>query len=171
MILPAGDNTEIGEKGINLSGGQKARVSLARAVYSEKDIVLLDDPFSALDSQVKNEIFEKVINGELKDKTRLLVTHATEYLSHADKIVVMDRGKIIYFGTYEELKENSHYSEIEEIIHQMDKSHPKEETKEEEIVGEEHQILLKQKLESQKIVDKEADEVVEVGWSTHKKFF
>ena len=56
-ILPAGDMTEIGEKGINLSGGQKARVSLARAVYADKEIILMDDPISALDANVKKKIF------------------------------------------------------------------------------------------------------------------
>ena len=59
-ILKGGDLTEIGEKGINLSGGQKARVSLARAVYSDCDIVLMDDPVSALDSNVKHKVFEDV---------------------------------------------------------------------------------------------------------------
>jgi ABC-type bacteriocin/lantibiotic exporter with double-glycine peptidase domain len=58
--FPAGDDTEIGEKGINLSGGQKARVSLARAVYSEKPIVLMDDPISALDSNIKKKVFKHV---------------------------------------------------------------------------------------------------------------
>ena len=56
-ILPAGDETEIGEKGINLSGGQKARVGLARAVYADRDLILLDDPISALDANVKKSIF------------------------------------------------------------------------------------------------------------------
>ena len=78
-ILPGGDLTEIGEKGINLSGGQKARVSLARAVYSNTDIILMDDPVSALDSNVKKSIFENLFLSELKDKTRILVTHAVEF--------------------------------------------------------------------------------------------
>jgi ABC-type bacteriocin/lantibiotic exporter with double-glycine peptidase domain len=59
-ILPMGDRTEIGEKGINLSGGQKARISLARAVYQEADIVLLDDPISALDANVRKKVFKHV---------------------------------------------------------------------------------------------------------------
>jgi ATP-binding cassette subfamily C (CFTR/MRP) protein 1 len=59
-ILPAGDRTEIGEKGINLSGGQKARISLARAVYSDRQILLMDDPISALDSHVRKKIFLNV---------------------------------------------------------------------------------------------------------------
>ena len=64
-ILPSGDLTEIGEKGINLSGGQKARVSLARAVYANKDLILMDDPISALDANVKKKIFQNVFTGEL----------------------------------------------------------------------------------------------------------
>lgn len=79
-ILPAGDMTEIGEKGINLSGGQKARVSLARAVYSERPILLMDDPISALDANVRKKIFKKVFLEHFKDKTRILVTHAVDFL-------------------------------------------------------------------------------------------
>ena len=76
-ILMNGDMTEIGEKGINLSGGQKQRVSVARAVYSNRDIYLLDDPLSAVDSHVGKHIFEQVIGpqGLLKNKTRVLVTN------------------------------------------------------------------------------------------------
>ena len=77
-ILPDKDETEIGEKGINLSGGQKARVSLARAVYADRDLVLLDDPISALDANVKKKIFENVLLNHLKSKTIILVTHAVE---------------------------------------------------------------------------------------------
>lgn len=81
-LLAAGDETEIGEKGINLSGGQKQRVNIARAVYADKDIYLFDDPLSALDSNVGKEVFDKVIgpNGLLKNKTRILVTHRVSLL-------------------------------------------------------------------------------------------
>lgn len=90
-ILPAGDRTEIGEKGINLSGGQKARVSLARAVYQNLDVYLLDDPLSAVDAHVGRHIFEKVIgpNGLLREKTRILVTHGLTFTKYADEILVM----------------------------------------------------------------------------------
>ena len=88
-ILPAGDITEIGEKGINLSGGQKARVSLARAVYTDSDIYLMDDPISALDANVRKQIFKEVFVGLLKDKTRILATHAVDFLHLADRIIVM----------------------------------------------------------------------------------
>lgn len=70
-----GADTIIGERGINISGGQKARISLARAVYSEADIYLLDDPLSAVDPQVASDIYEKCIEGVLKDKIVILVTH------------------------------------------------------------------------------------------------
>jgi ABC-type transport system involved in cytochrome bd biosynthesis fused ATPase/permease subunit len=78
QILPAGDASEIGEKGINLSGGQKHRVALARAVYSAADVYLLDDPLSAVDVHVGRHIFEACICGELAGKTRLLVTHQVQ---------------------------------------------------------------------------------------------
>lgn len=102
-MLPGGDQTEIGEKGINLSGGQKQRVALARAVYSQADIYLLDDPLSAVDSHVGKHIFEKVIgpNGILASKSRLLVTHGISYLPWVDNICVMDRGEISESGHYE----------------------------------------------------------------------
>jgi len=79
-ILPSGDETLIGEKGINLSGGQKARISLARAAYSDADIYLMDDPLSALDSHAKKNIFQNLFLDFLKDKTRILVTHAVDFL-------------------------------------------------------------------------------------------
>jgi ABC-type bacteriocin/lantibiotic exporter with double-glycine peptidase domain len=75
-----------------LSGGQKARVSLARAVYANKDIILMDDPISALDANVKKNIFENVFAGDLKDKTRILVTHAVDFLHLVDKIILLKEG-------------------------------------------------------------------------------
>ena len=104
-ILPAGDLTEIGEKGINLSGGQKARVSLARAVYADQDIILMDDPISAVDAIVKRKIMKNVIHGYLKDKTRVLVTHAIDILNQADRIILLDQGRILAQGTFDELKD------------------------------------------------------------------
>ncbi|XP_071120825.1 multidrug resistance-associated protein 1-like isoform X2 [Mytilus edulis] len=104
-ILPAGDSTEIGEKGINLSGGQKQRVSLARAVYHDTDIYLLDDPLSAVDSNVGKHIFDQVIGKDslLKDKTRVLVTHGVRWLPFVDKIIVMMDGAVSECGSYDEL--------------------------------------------------------------------
>ncbi|XP_006612231.1 multidrug resistance-associated protein 1 [Apis dorsata] len=106
-VLPAGDQTEIGEKGINLSGGQKQRVSLARAVYNDSDIYFLDDPLSAVDSHVGKHIFENVIgsSGLLKKKTRILVTHGITYLPEVDNIIVLKDGEITEVGTYKQLLE------------------------------------------------------------------
>lgn len=103
-ILQAGVMTEIGERGINLSGGQKARVCLARAVYNDADIYLLDDPLSAVDAHVGDHIFHRCIKEELSKKTVLLVTHHLHVLPQCDKIVILDdNGSILASGTYEEI--------------------------------------------------------------------
>ncbi|CAG7731386.1 unnamed protein product, partial [Allacma fusca] len=104
-IFPGGDQTEIGEKGINLSGGQKQRVALARAVYNDADIYLLDDPLSAVDSHVGKQLFQEVIgpHGMLKEKTRILITHGMTFLPHVDYIVLMNNGEIIESGNYKEI--------------------------------------------------------------------
>ncbi|XP_059476483.1 multidrug resistance-associated protein 1 isoform X3 [Neocloeon triangulifer] len=104
-MLPGGDQTEIGEKGINLSGGQKQRVSLARAVYYDADVYFFDDPLSAVDSHVGKHIFDNVLGpkGLLKKKTRILVTHGITYLPDVDNIVVLKDGEISEVGTYNEL--------------------------------------------------------------------
>ncbi|RMC17743.1 hypothetical protein DUI87_05408 [Hirundo rustica rustica] len=103
--FPAGQKSEIGEKGINLSGGQKQRVNLARAVYQKASIYLLDDPLSAVDAHVGQHIFEQVLgpNGLLKDKTRVLVTHTINILPQVDNIVFLVDGMISETGSYQEL--------------------------------------------------------------------
>ncbi|XP_060758138.1 multidrug resistance-associated protein 1 isoform X2 [Neoarius graeffei] len=104
-VLPGGDDTEIGEKGVNLSGGQKQRVSLARAVYCDCSVYLLDDPLSAVDSHVGKHIFDKVIGpqGLLQGCTRVLVTHGLSFLPQVDLILVMEDGQITEAGSYTEL--------------------------------------------------------------------
>uniref|UniRef100_A0A8C3AJ63 Multidrug resistance-associated protein 4 n=1 Tax=Cyclopterus lumpus TaxID=8103 RepID=A0A8C3AJ63_CYCLU len=89
-LLPDGDLTLIGDRGATLSGGQRARVNLARAVYQDADIYLLDDPLSAVDAEVGRHLFEKCICGLLKNKSRILVTHQLQYLKAADQIVVLN---------------------------------------------------------------------------------
>ncbi|XP_070538811.1 ATP-binding cassette sub-family C member 4-like [Ptychodera flava] len=104
--LTDGHNTLVGEKGEGLSGGQRARVNLARAVYRDADIYLLEDPFSALDYKVARHIMDKCICGHLAGKTRILVTHQTQYLDAVDKVLVLKEGGILGFGTLKEIEES-----------------------------------------------------------------
>ena len=114
--LAGGDLTEIGEKGVNLSGGQKARISLARAMYCDNDIFIMDDPISALDAHVGKNIMHNCIIGYLKGKTRILATHALQYTCFADRIYYMQNGEIKWQGTYQELIKEKFYSEFAEKI-------------------------------------------------------
>lgn len=94
QMLPFADLTIVGERGISLSGGQKARVSLARAIYRRADIYLLDDPLSAVDSVVGKQIFDNCIRDFLRDKICILVTHQQQYLKSSNQIVLMNMGKV-----------------------------------------------------------------------------
>ncbi|XP_046746881.1 ATP-binding cassette sub-family C member 4-like isoform X4 [Diprion similis] len=105
--LPNGDSSFGGERGASLSGGQRARINLARAIYRDADVYLLDDPLSAVDTRVGRQLFEECIIGFLKGKTRILVTHQLQYLRQADTVVVLDHGNIKYRGSYEELDHTS----------------------------------------------------------------
>uniref|UniRef100_H2SRT7 Cystic fibrosis transmembrane conductance regulator n=1 Tax=Takifugu rubripes TaxID=31033 RepID=H2SRT7_TAKRU len=106
QLLPEGDLTLIGDRGATLSGGQKARVNLARAVYRDADIYLLDDPLSAVDAEVGRHLFEECICGVLKNKRRILVTHQLQYLKAADQILVLMEGHMVAKGTYAELQQS-----------------------------------------------------------------
>ncbi|XP_070850126.1 ATP-binding cassette sub-family C member 4-like [Chaetodon trifascialis] len=103
-LLPDGDLTLIGDRGATLSGGQKARVNLARAVYQDADIYLLDDPLSAVDAEVGKHLFEQCICGLLKNKSRVLVTHQLQHLRAADQIVLLREGHVLAQGSYSELQ-------------------------------------------------------------------
>ncbi|KAM3966609.1 ATP-binding cassette subfamily C member 4 isoform 2-T2 [Aphomia sociella] len=101
--FPHGDQTLVGERGASLSGGQRARINLARAVYRQADIYLLDDPLSAVDAHVGRQLFDECISGYLRHTTRVLVTHQLHYLKAADYIVIMNNGAVEAKGTYDEL--------------------------------------------------------------------
>ncbi|KAJ3283942.1 hypothetical protein HDU79_008643, partial [Rhizoclosmatium sp. JEL0117] len=103
QLLSHGDMSEIGEKGVTLSGGQAARVNLACAIYSNADILLFDDPLAAVDSHVGRHILEECILGYCRDKTVILVTHQLHIAHHADHIVVLENGVISEQGSYNEL--------------------------------------------------------------------
>lgn len=103
-ILPYGDKCIIGDRGVTLSGGQRARINLARAVYKDVDIYLLDDPLSAVDAHVGKMLFDECIMGFLKHKCTILVTHQLQYLKSVGKIYVMRNGKIATSGSYQEIQ-------------------------------------------------------------------
>lgn len=103
-LLPSGDLTVVGEQGITLSGGQKARVNLARAIYKHADIYLLDDPLSAVDTHVGKHIFKECIQTFLKDKICVLITHQLQYLSDVKHLVLINNYRIEAQGTYSELR-------------------------------------------------------------------
>ncbi|KAJ3698518.1 hypothetical protein LUZ61_002223 [Rhynchospora tenuis] len=113
-ILPHGDQTVIGERGINLSGGQKQRIQIARALYQDADIYLFDDPFSALDVHTGSQVFKECILGLLASKTVIYVTHQVEFLPTADLILVMRGGEIAQAGKYQEIIESS--NEFMELV-------------------------------------------------------
>nr|KYP38847.1 ABC transporter C family member 3 [Cajanus cajan] len=102
-VLPFGDQTIIGEKGINLSGGQKQRVQIARALYQDADIYLFDDPFSAVDAHTGSHLFKEGLLGLLKSKTVIYITHQVEFLPDADLILVMRDGRITQSGKYNDI--------------------------------------------------------------------
>lgn len=95
-LFEQGDQTIVGERGVTLSGGQKARISLARALYSDSDIYLLDDPLSAVDSHVARKIYEQVILHLRNRKTIILVTHQVSYLSECDIVMILKNGKVTH---------------------------------------------------------------------------
>ncbi|KAK7032833.1 ABC protein [Favolaschia claudopus] len=106
QLLPDGDLTEIGEKGINLSGGQKQRVNIARALYCDADVLVFDDPLSAVDANVGKSLFHNAILGAVqRGKTVLLVTHALHFLSQCHYIYTLEGGRISEQGSYQELLE------------------------------------------------------------------
>jgi ATP-binding cassette subfamily C (CFTR/MRP) protein 4 len=99
-----GDNTLVGEKGVMLSGGQKARVSLARAIYRDADVYHLDDPLSAVDVHAANIIFYECIRKHLKNKCVILVTHQVQFLENVDKVLLLDKGRVTASGNYSKIE-------------------------------------------------------------------
>ncbi|XP_023213002.1 multidrug resistance-associated protein 4-like, partial [Centruroides sculpturatus] len=111
-LFPKGDLTIVGERGVIMSGGQKARINLARALYLDADIFLLDDPLSAVDVPVAKHIFEKCIMEHLKHKICILVTHQVQFLNPASKILVLNKGTCEFIGNYNKMESFEMLTEI-----------------------------------------------------------
>ena len=153
-ILPDGDMTEIGERGINLSGGQKQRVSLARACYSPADILLLDDPLSAVDVHVGRHIMEECITKFLKGKTIIMVSHQMQFLPMCDRIVVVTDGKIEHVGTYDELTKAG-VNLRQATAGEQEEAHSEDEAEEDKDAGKEAKAKAKSPKEAAKLIEKE----------------
>uniref|UniRef100_A0A914UNA3 ABC transporter domain-containing protein n=1 Tax=Plectus sambesii TaxID=2011161 RepID=A0A914UNA3_9BILA len=119
-----GDQALVGDRGVALSGGQKARVNLARAVYRDADIYLLDDPLSAVDAAVGRYLFDKCITDHLRKKITILVTHQLQYLQRADRILLMKGGKVVAEGTYPELMALGHT--FTDILNETEQSYSRQ---------------------------------------------
>jgi ABC-type multidrug transport system fused ATPase/permease subunit len=164
-ILEGGDNTEIGEKGVNLSGGQKVRVSLARAVYSNPDIYLLDDPISALDANIGKKIMNDLIINYLKNKTRIIVTHALQYLQYMDRIIYMKNGRIEWSGSFQEILNQEFFISMKKLS-KLNES-KKESEKKERTKNEDNKIKTSSGREIVKIIKEEDQEIGSVKISVY----
>lgn len=178
--FPAGERTEVGERGITLSGGQKARLSLARAIYAQKDIILLDDVLSAVDARVGKHIMELGMLGMLKEKTRILATHQLSFLDYADKVVFINEDGTIDCGTVDELsRRNSAFVNLMDHKDRDDKSENEEEQNDSassggsgnDIQGKEQDEIWQDddylKTDG-KLIEKENSAENSVGWGVYK---
>ncbi|KAE8730152.1 DNA-binding protein GT-1 [Hibiscus syriacus] len=173
------DMSVVGERGINLSGGQKQRVQLARAVYSDSDIYILDDPFSAVDAHTGTHLFKKCLKGLLSHKTVIYATHQLEFLDAADIVLVMKDGLIVQSGKYEELIADSDG----ELVRQMNahrKSLDQVNQPREDVAGQ-FQITRTEVIEEKheepncydKLLERSQEEETETGrvkWSVYSTF-
>ncbi|KAL4933213.1 ATP-binding cassette transporter YOR1 [Aspergillus undulatus] len=168
-ILPNGDATEIGERGITISGGQKQRLNIARAIYFNAELVLLDDPLSAVDAHVGRHIMDKAICGLLKGRCRILATHQLHVLSRCDRIVVMDKGRIHAVGTFDELShDNAVFQQLMSTASQDSKEDEEEAT---EVIEEETEKQANApKKPAAALMQQEEKATDSVGWAVWKAY-
>lgn len=161
--FPHSDLTEVGSTGTNLSGGQRARISLARALYNDVDMYLLDDPISNVDSLVSMEIFNQAFKDFLKFKTRIFVTHDTRNLSLMDKIVYVEKNQIKWVGTYNELIQQEFFKIISAIFEKK--------PKEEQAIVEVENKKLPDVHKVGKLIKDEDQKEGSVIWNVYQKYF
>ena len=165
--LPNGDMTEIGERGITVSGGQKQRLNIARAIYFDSDIILMDDPLSAVDAHVGRHIFDNAICGLLKDKCRILATHQLHVLNRCDRIIWIQEGHIETLDTFTNLINNN------EAFQKLMASTAQENSQEEKAVNEDGADVEKdsKKKKTNKrgaaLMQQEERAVKSVSWSVY----
>lgn len=161
-LFSHGDKTLVGERGVSMSGGQKARINLARAVYKNADIYLLDDPLSAVDTHVGKQLFEECINGYLKNKCVILVTHQLQYLKKVDKLILLKDGQIQVSGSYEDLKNSqTNFTKVLAEIEEAEEESKNKEHESKELVGKEN--------EAQQMT-KEEKGTGKISWHVYKSY-
>ena len=171
-MLPSGDLTEIGERGITVSGGQKQRLNVARAIYFDADIILMDDPLSAVDAHVGRHIMDNAICGLLKNKCRVLATHQLHVLHRVDRIVWMKDGRIHKTSTFSDLMDND-----EEFQKLMATTAVEEKEEDEDHVNDDEVEDEKKKMQKKKgrkpavaLMQQEEKAVSSVGWDVYAAY-
>ena len=171
-MLPNGDLTEIGERGITVSGGQKQRLNIARAIYFNSDIVLMDDPLSAVDAHVGRHIFDNAICGLLKDKCRILATHQLHVLSRCDRIIWMQDGRIETIDTFANLMNNNESFQKMMVSTAQEEKVEKEATVNEDDIEDEKKAAKKRKQAKHRatLMQQEERAVKSVGWNVYDAY-
>ncbi|CAH1183163.1 unnamed protein product [Phaedon cochleariae] len=164
-LFPYGDKTLSGERGVSLSGGQRARINLARAVYKEADIYLLDDPLSAVDAHVGKQLFDECISSYLANKCVILVTHQLQYLKKVKRIYLLEEGRVLVTGSYDDFRNtDSKFSKLLEDL----------EVEEEEIRRKSKMVEAEGKKEDTEgpaqVLKKEEKGVGNISWWVYKSY-
>ncbi|KIW01785.1 uncharacterized protein PV09_06957 [Verruconis gallopava] len=169
-MLPDGDRTEIGERGITVSGGQKQRLNIARAIYFNADIILMDDPLSAVDAHVGRHIMDKAICGLLKDKCRILATHQLWVLNKCDRIVWMEDGHIEAVDTFQNLMAGN--EGFQKLMSQtaVEEEQDKDKEVDEDEAEEEKKGDKKKKKKASALMTAEERAVESVSWSVYAAY-
>ena len=170
-MLPHSDQTEIGERGITVSGGQKARLNIARAIYFNSDMVIMDDPLSAVDAHVGRHIFDNAICGLLKDKCRILATHQLHVLHRCDRIIWLEDGQIKANDTFDNLMRDNEGFQMMMASTAQEESVEEKEIDEDEI-EDEKKAAKKRKVAKRgaALMQQEERAVKSVSWSVYSAY-
>jgi ABC-type multidrug transport system fused ATPase/permease subunit len=165
-MLPQGDATEIGERGITVSGGQKQRLNIARAIYFDADLIIMDDPLSAVDAHVGRHIFDNAIMGLLKDKCRILATHQLWVLNRCDRIIWMEEGKVQAIDTFDNLmRDHVGFQQLMETTAVEEEHEEEDHVNDDEVESEKKD--MKNKRRSPGLMQAEERAVKSVPWSVY----
>ncbi|RMZ88029.1 hypothetical protein DV736_g4741, partial [Chaetothyriales sp. CBS 134916] len=171
-MLPSGDLTEIGERGITISGGQKQRLNIARSIYFDADIVIMDDPLSAVDAHVGRHIMDNAICGLLRNKCRILATHQLHVLHRTDRIIWMKAGAVYKVATFPELMDqDAEFRKLMETTSSEERSQQQPQTNAEQ--NEDEKVSLR-KMKSARIADplmQQEDQIVRgAHWDVYRDY-